>query len=239
MHACVRAARIALLDDDDDSDDDASAANTNSPATLCSGQAWALYGFTSTYESTKTKLYLTTAQRAADLFLKRLSSDMVPLWDFDAPKSQVPVVACLWWWWRTLIWSCGCGAGSVLGVRVESAQGSANQPVAAKRHSCHRLQARRTKQAGLYVQAAMWITAIHYRCSVLPALHPLRSVCSPFLLCPRPTTDPAPYSQPPGHMARPCSPGKTRQRVPWLLPGCCAWPRLRPALQASGIVAAH
>ncbi|KAL4448644.1 hypothetical protein ABPG75_005863 [Micractinium tetrahymenae] len=54
----------------------------------CSGQAWALYGFTAAYEATTAPLFLATAQKAADLFLKRLTPDWVPLWDFDAPKSQ-------------------------------------------------------------------------------------------------------------------------------------------------------
>ena len=58
---------------------------------LRSGQAWALYGFTVAYEATREPLFRKTAQRAADLFLKRLTPDGVPLWDFDAPPSQVGV----------------------------------------------------------------------------------------------------------------------------------------------------
>lgn len=34
-------------------------------------------------------LFQQTAQRAADLFLQRLTPDWVPLWDFDAPPNQV------------------------------------------------------------------------------------------------------------------------------------------------------
>lgn len=34
-------------------------------------------------------LFQQTAQRAADIFLKRLTPDWVPLWDFDAPPDQV------------------------------------------------------------------------------------------------------------------------------------------------------
>lgn len=54
-----------------------------------SGQAWAIHGFSAAYEATGKVLFRTTAQRAADLFLKRLTPDWVPLWDFDAPPSQV------------------------------------------------------------------------------------------------------------------------------------------------------
>ncbi|MBN1306565.1 MAG: glycoside hydrolase family 88 protein, partial [Chitinispirillaceae bacterium] len=49
------------------------------------GQAWAVYGFTMTYRFTKDERFLTTARKAADYFLRRLPSDRVPFWDFDAP----------------------------------------------------------------------------------------------------------------------------------------------------------
>jgi unsaturated chondroitin disaccharide hydrolase len=49
------------------------------------GQAWAIYGFTMLYRKTKDERFLETAQKAADIFLKRLPADMIPYWDFDAP----------------------------------------------------------------------------------------------------------------------------------------------------------
>ena len=51
------------------------------------GQAWAIYGFTMCYRETGNPLFLQVAQRAADVYLKRLPSDSyVPYWDFDAPS---------------------------------------------------------------------------------------------------------------------------------------------------------
>ncbi|HSQ76489.1 MAG TPA: glycoside hydrolase family 88 protein [Bacteroidota bacterium] len=50
------------------------------------GQAWAIYGFTMTYRYTRDPRFLETARRAADYFLRRLPSDHVPYWDFDAPN---------------------------------------------------------------------------------------------------------------------------------------------------------
>ncbi|MDR1600860.1 MAG: glycoside hydrolase family 88 protein [Tannerella sp.] len=49
------------------------------------GQAWAIYGFTMSYRETKDNRFLETAQKAADLYLRRLPEDMIPYWDFDAP----------------------------------------------------------------------------------------------------------------------------------------------------------
>ncbi|MDR0699513.1 MAG: glycoside hydrolase family 88 protein [Tannerella sp.] len=49
------------------------------------GQAWAIYGFTMLYRETKDGRFLETAQKASDVFLKRLPEDRIPYWDFDAP----------------------------------------------------------------------------------------------------------------------------------------------------------
>lgn len=50
------------------------------------GQAWAIYGFTMCYRETGNKNFLKVAQNAADIYLRRLPSDGVPYWDFDAPN---------------------------------------------------------------------------------------------------------------------------------------------------------
>jgi unsaturated chondroitin disaccharide hydrolase len=49
------------------------------------GQAWAIYGFTMVYRETKDKEFLRFAEKAADLYLKRLPEDDIPFWDFDDP----------------------------------------------------------------------------------------------------------------------------------------------------------
>lgn len=49
------------------------------------GQGWAIYGFTMCYRETKNPDFLTTACKAADIYLSRLPEDKVPYWDFDAP----------------------------------------------------------------------------------------------------------------------------------------------------------
>jgi unsaturated chondroitin disaccharide hydrolase len=51
------------------------------------GQAWAVYGFTMAYRETRDPRFLTTARRAADVFLSRLPDNgMIPYWDFNAPN---------------------------------------------------------------------------------------------------------------------------------------------------------
>ncbi len=50
------------------------------------GQAWAIYGYTMTYRETRDPKFLEAAQKAANLYLKRLPEDMIPYWDFDAPN---------------------------------------------------------------------------------------------------------------------------------------------------------
>ena len=57
------------------------------------GQAWAIYGFTTMYRFTREQRFLSMAERAADIFLKRLgetSDDWVPYWDFDDPRIHDP-----------------------------------------------------------------------------------------------------------------------------------------------------
>ena len=50
------------------------------------GQAWAIYGYTMVYRETRDPRFLDFAQKVTDVFLKRLPSDFVPYWDFDAPN---------------------------------------------------------------------------------------------------------------------------------------------------------
>jgi len=50
------------------------------------GQAWAIYGFTMAYRETKNPYFLDIAEKATDIYLKRLPKDMIPYWDFDAPN---------------------------------------------------------------------------------------------------------------------------------------------------------
>lgn len=52
------------------------------------GQAWAIYGYTVCYRYTKDARYLKQAQKIYDFIFndKRLPSDLIPYWDFDAPK---------------------------------------------------------------------------------------------------------------------------------------------------------
>jgi hypothetical protein len=66
-------------------------------STWARGQAWAMHGFTTSYEYARkyrqyqdeAALFLRTAERTADLFLRRLAEpkngDWIPLHDFDAP----------------------------------------------------------------------------------------------------------------------------------------------------------
>lgn len=54
-------------------------------STWSRGLAWAIHGYTTTYQKTGIQAYLATAEKASDYFLQRLPSDSVPYWDFDAP----------------------------------------------------------------------------------------------------------------------------------------------------------
>ncbi|CAN6674806.1 hypothetical protein TRVA0_066S00276 [Trichomonascus vanleenenianus] len=52
------------------------------------GQAWSINGFAQCYLWTGDKEFLGTSKKAAEVFMKRLSSDYVPAWDFDAPDAD-------------------------------------------------------------------------------------------------------------------------------------------------------
>ena len=54
-------------------------------STWSRGQAWGIYGFTTTFRETKDKRFLKTATGMADFFLanKTLPADKIPLWDFN------------------------------------------------------------------------------------------------------------------------------------------------------------
>jgi len=52
-------------------------------STWARGQAWCVYGFTMTYRYTKLSRHLQAAQTCADVYVKHLQSDNIPLWDFD------------------------------------------------------------------------------------------------------------------------------------------------------------
>jgi len=65
------------------------------------GHAWSIYGFSIAYNATKEKIFLDTAKKLADYFIKNLPADFVPYWDFDdsnipnAPKdSSAAAIAC-------------------------------------------------------------------------------------------------------------------------------------------------
>lgn len=63
------------------------------------GQAWAIYGFTLAYQSTKEKLFLNTAERLSEYFIDNLPRDYVPYYDFNDPlksikDSSAAAIAC-------------------------------------------------------------------------------------------------------------------------------------------------
>lgn len=49
------------------------------------GQSWAIYGFTMCYRETKNPVFLSFAQKVADVYLRKLPKDLIPYWDFNAP----------------------------------------------------------------------------------------------------------------------------------------------------------
>jgi unsaturated chondroitin disaccharide hydrolase len=54
-------------------------------STWARGQAWGIYGFTTSYRETKDKRFLNTAVKMADFFLdhSNLPADGIPYWDFN------------------------------------------------------------------------------------------------------------------------------------------------------------
>lgn len=50
------------------------------------GQSWAIYGYTMVYRETGDKDFLRFAEKVADLYIRRLPTDLIPYWDFDAPN---------------------------------------------------------------------------------------------------------------------------------------------------------
>ncbi|GJM64165.1 glycoside hydrolase family 88 protein [Persicobacter diffluens] len=55
------------------------------------GQSWALYGYTMMYRYTKDKRYLDFAENLAKYNFKKWPKDLVPVWDYDSPKSLVHI----------------------------------------------------------------------------------------------------------------------------------------------------
>lgn len=56
------------------------------------GQAWLVYGFTTTYGYTKMKHFLEAAKHVADYYVDNLPEDGVPFWDFNVPQSKYPYI---------------------------------------------------------------------------------------------------------------------------------------------------
>lgn len=50
------------------------------------GQGWAIYGYTMVYRETKDPKFLDFAHKVTKVYLDRLPKDLIPYWDFDAPK---------------------------------------------------------------------------------------------------------------------------------------------------------
>ena len=60
----------------------------NDESSWARGQAWALYGYTVMYRETADKKYLKQTEKIANFIFnnKNMPADLVPFWDFDAPK---------------------------------------------------------------------------------------------------------------------------------------------------------
>ena len=52
------------------------------------GQSWALYGFSIAYRETRDPEYLKAAETIGNWIWEHLPEDLVPYWDFSAPKEQ-------------------------------------------------------------------------------------------------------------------------------------------------------
>lgn len=61
----------------------------NSSSCWSRGQAWAIYGYTTAYKTTRDNLFLETAKKLSDYFIKNLPTDYIPFWDFNDPKESV------------------------------------------------------------------------------------------------------------------------------------------------------
>jgi unsaturated chondroitin disaccharide hydrolase len=53
------------------------------------GHAWAIYGFTLAYKTSKDEIFLEVAEKLAEYFTKDLPDDYVPYWDFNDPNPSV------------------------------------------------------------------------------------------------------------------------------------------------------
>jgi len=58
-------------------------------STWARGQAWGIYGFTTTFKHTGDSVFLETAQKMADYYIDRLPEDFVPYWDLDLSTKDV------------------------------------------------------------------------------------------------------------------------------------------------------
>ncbi|CAN6617178.1 hypothetical protein TRVA0_006S03972 [Trichomonascus vanleenenianus] len=56
-------------------------------STWSRGQAWSINGFAQTYKWTGDVQFLEASKKSAEEFMKRLSPDYAPAWDFDAPDA--------------------------------------------------------------------------------------------------------------------------------------------------------
>jgi unsaturated chondroitin disaccharide hydrolase len=52
------------------------------------GLAWAMYGFSSSYEYSRDPRFLATAQACADYYISHTPNDGVPPWDYNAPADS-------------------------------------------------------------------------------------------------------------------------------------------------------
>lgn len=52
------------------------------------GQAWTIGGYAHSYRYTCKREYLDLACKLSDVFVERLESDLVPMWDFDLPSKE-------------------------------------------------------------------------------------------------------------------------------------------------------
>lgn len=58
-------------------------------STWARGLAWVTHGYTSTYEHTRTPIFLEYAEKAAKYFVDYLPEDQIPYYDFDCPYKEI------------------------------------------------------------------------------------------------------------------------------------------------------